>query len=365
MSEGADDDDGEKPYEPSAKRLEDARRKGEVPRSVDLMTAAAYGGVLITVVGFGAASLRSLGTLLMVLLDRADDLSRLMLSDGGAAVAGGLMAQLGWILLPWFVIPAACVVVCIVAQQSFAVSGQKLVPKLNRIGLMANAKQKFGRAGLFEFAKSFVKLLVFSGVLALFLVDQIEEMAASALLEPGQAMVFLAALGVKFMAVVLVVSLVIGSVDMLWQRAEHHRKHRMSYKDLADEAKQTEGDPHMKQQRRQRGYDIATNRMMADVPKADVVVVNPTHYAVALAWARTPGSAPVCVAKGVDEVATRIRTTALAAGVPIHSDPATARALHATIEIGAQVRPDHYEAVAAAIRFADRMRARMRGRDGR
>lgn len=361
MSAGADDD-GEKPYEPSAKRLDDARRKGEVPRSVDLLTAAAYAGVVIAAVGFGGASLRALGSLLLVLLDRADDLSALMLADGGAAFAGGLMARLGWVMLPWFVVPAACVVVSIVAQQSFAVSGEKLVPKLNRIGLLSNAKQKFGRSGLFEFAKSFVKLLVFSGVLALFLVGQIEMMAASALLDPAQGMVLLGELGLRFMAVVLVVSVVIGAVDMLWQRAEHHRKHRMSHKDLTDEAKQTEGDPHMKQQRRQRGYDIATNRMMVDVPKADVVVVNPTHYAVALAWARTPGSAPVCVAKGVDEVAARIRETALAAGVPLHSDPPTARALHATVEIGAQVRPDHYEAVAAAIRFADRMRARAGGK---
>lgn len=361
MSEGSDDD-SEKPYDPSARKLEDARRKGEVPRSVDLMTAAAYGGVLLAALAFGGASLQSLGTVLMVLLDRADGLAPLMLADGGATLAGGLMARLSSVLLPWFAIPAALVLTCILAQQGFTVTGSKLAPKLNRIGLISNAQQKFGRSGLFEFAKSFVKLLIFSGVLALFLVGQIEVMAASALLDPGQAMVLLGRMGLQFMAVVLVVSLAIGAVDMLWQRAEHHRKHRMSHKDLTDEAKQTEGDPHMKQQRRQRGYDIATNRMMADVPTADVVVVNPTHYAVALAWTRTPGSAPVCVAKGVDDVAARIRDAALKAGVPIHSDPPTARALHATVEIGTEVRPDHYEAVAAAIRFADRMRAHVRGR---
>jgi flagellar biosynthetic protein FlhB len=104
--------------------------------------------------------------------------------------------------------------------------------------------------------------------------------------------------------------------------------------------------------------------MMVDVPTADVVVVNPTHYAVALRWERTPGSAPVCVAKGVDEVAARIREAAAAAGVPVHRDAPTARALHGTVEIGAQIQPDHYEAVAAAIRFADRMRGRARGTGG-
>jgi flagellar biosynthetic protein FlhB len=100
--------------------------------------------------------------------------------------------------------------------------------------------------------------------------------------------------------------------------------------------------------------------MLADVPKADVVIVNPTHFAVALKWSRRKGAAPVCVAKGVDEVAARIRAAAAEAGVPIHRDPPTARALHATVNLGEEVRPEHYRAVAAAIRFAERMRSRAR-----
>jgi probable sodium:solute symporter len=102
--------------------------------------------------------------------------------------------------------------------------------------------------------------------------------------------------------------------------------------------------------------EIAAQRMMADVPDADVVIVNPTHYAVALKWDRTPGSAPVCVAKGVDEVAHRIREAAIEAGVPVHSDPPATRAIYATTDLGAEIAPDHYHAVAAAIRFAERMR---------
>ena len=132
----------------------------------------------------------------------------------------------------------------------------------------------------------------------------------------------------------------------------------MSRKELTDESKESEGDPHIKQQRRQRGYQIATNQMLAEVPKADVIIVNPTHYAVALKWDKTSGGAPVCVAKGVDEIATQIRKLAAEAGVPIHSDPPTARALHATIAIGAEIQSDHYRAVAAAIRFAEAMRVK-------
>ncbi|PSL15720.1 EscU/YscU/HrcU family type III secretion system export apparatus switch protein, partial [Shimia abyssi] len=116
------------------------------------------------------------------------------------------------------------------------------------------------------------------------------------------------------------------------------------------------GDPHIKQQRRQRAQEIATNQMLSDVPSADVIIVNPTHYAVALKWNRAPGEAPVCVAKGVDEVAKSIRECAHDAGVPIKSDPPTARALHAIVEIGHEVPPDLYRPVATAIRFAEAMR---------
>ncbi|NCM97925.1 MAG: flagellar biosynthesis protein FlhB, partial [Rhodobacterales bacterium] len=133
-------------------------------------------------------------------------------------------------------------------------------------------------------------------------------------------------------------------------------------KEMMDENKDSEGDPHTKAARRQRGYDIATNRMLEDVPQADVIVVNPTHYAVALKWDRAARRAPVCVAKGVDEIAARIRERAAAAGVPIHRDPPTARALHASVEIGQEIRPDQYRAVAAAIRFAEAMRKRARQR---
>lgn len=104
------------------------------------------------------------------------------------------------------------------------------------------------------------------------------------------------------------------------------------------------------------------NQMLADVPEADVVVVNPTHYAVALKWSRLPGEAPVCVAKGVDEIAARIREKAQEAAIPIHRDPPTARALHAIVEIGQEIPEEQYRAVAAAIRFADAMRQRAKGR---
>ena len=124
--------------------------------------------------------------------------------------------------------------------------------------------------------------------------------------------------------------------------------------------KDSEGDPHLKAARRQKAVDLALGSMLADVEKADVVIVNPTHYAVALEWKRGSGKAPVCLAKGVDEVAARIRERAREHKVPIWSDPPCARALHATTKIGAEVPRAQFGPVAAAIRFAEAMRAKAR-----
>ncbi len=165
---------------------------------------------------------------------------------------------------------------------------------------------------------------------------------------------------IDFMFVVLLIALGVGAIDYLWQHHDHLRKNRMSHKEIRDEHKQQEGDPYLKQERRQRGSQIASQQMMADVPEADVIIVNPSHYAVALKWSRAPGSAPICVAKGVDHIARTIRECAMENGVPIHRDPPTARAIHASTEIGQEIDPDQYRSVAAAIRFAEMMRRKAR-----
>ncbi len=167
-------------------------------------------------------------------------------------------------------------------------------------------------------------------------------------------------LSIRFLSASAAVIFVIAVVDFSWQRAQFLKRQRMSFKELKDELKDTEGDPYTKQARRQKAYDIATNQMLADVPSADVVVVNPEHFAVALRWDRRKGTAPVCVAKGVDEVAARIRKVATEHAVPIHRDPPTSRALFSTVDIGEEIAVEHYQAIASAIRFADSMREKAR-----
>jgi flagellar biosynthetic protein FlhB len=355
-----ENDDTEKQHEPTQKKLDDARRKGEVPKSVDITTAAGYAGLVIAMLSVGTSSLEQAGTVMASLIERADQYAEVWFGGGGLAMGGDLIRETSMPMAAWFAIPAAAALLAVIAQRAFVVAPSKLQPKLNRISPLSNLKNKFGRSGLFEFFKSFVKLLIYSFILFLFLYWNLDEILALVKFGPLSVLYSLAWLSVEFLAIVVVIAGKLGAIDFLFQYTEHMRKHRMSRKELTDETKQSEGDPHLKQERRQRAYDIATNRMLEDVPKADVVVVNPTHYAVALRWSRAPGTAPECVAKGVDEVAARIREVAQKHGVPIHSDPATARAIFATVEIGQEVRPDQYQAVAAAIRFAETMREKAR-----
>jgi flagellar biosynthetic protein FlhB len=354
------EDDDDKQYEPSQKRLDDARARGEIPKSSDLNTAASYAGfVLLALVG-GTALLQRFGQAGMVLLDQPDRLSKLIFDQAKAPIAG-LSMGFAEVALPLLVFPGVAVLLALTGQRAIHFAPEKLVVKWSRVSPIATAKNKFGREGLFEFGKSFAKMLVVGIILSKQLSSNATEILASMQLEPVQAVALMLRLLLHFMFLVVITVTVFGGADYMWQRAQHMRRNMMTRKDLMDEMKDSEGDPHVKQQSRQRGQEIATNRMLQEVRQADVILVNPTHYAVALKWSRKGRSAPICIAKGADAVAARIREKAAEAGVPIHSDPPTARGVYATVDIGQQIRPEHYRAVAAAIRFAESMRKRSKG----
>ena len=359
----AQTDNFDKSYDPTPKKLEDARSKGDVPKSVDLQTSAAYGGMAIALMLFGSSIIVELGSVLMAFLAQPVEIAAVFFQDEAiASMMGGLFIDTARPLMPIFFLPTGLVIAVILAQRAFVFAPQKLYFKLSRISIIQNAKQKFGLAGLFEFAKSTVKLFIYSFCLAVFLYVYLPEIIVSAKSEVAVVLSLLGALISQFLLVVVAVSVCIGGVDVLFQQSEHIRKNRMSRKEIMDELKESEGDPYLKEERRSRAQAIASSQMMSKVPNADVVIVNPTHYAVALAWDRTPGSAPRCIAKGVDAIALKIREIAQESAVPIHSDPVTARALHASVELDEEISEDYYQAVAAAIRFADGIRQKAKAR---
>jgi len=351
---------GEKSFDPTPKRLDDARKKGEIPKSADLTTAASYFGFILAAALAAPVGLENSFLALAELISQADHLSTITFSGGATSFMTALISPVAFGVLPYFALPALLVIFTLFAQRAVMFAPQKIAPKLSKISMITGAKNKFGPRGLFEFAKSAAKLVLVSALLAWFAIGKLDDVMVALMTSPAQIMMQLSGLIIEFLVIVFVMSLLIGGIDYLWQVAEHFRKNRMTRQEVTDEAKQSEGDPHHKQTRRQRAYDIAMNQMLADVPTADVVIVNPTHFAVALKWDRNSKQAPVCVAKGVDAMAAKIREIALDSKIVIHSDPPTARALFASVDIGAVIKPDHFKAVAAAIRFAEDMRLKAR-----
>lgn len=356
------EDQTDKSFEATPQKLLEARKKGDIARSAELLTAASYVGLLIALLTSGYNGLLHLGSTMSVLIGQAHEFAPLFLENGAAAPAFGILSSVAVALAPTFLLPFTTVLLVLFATRGIVFAPNKIQPKLSKISFIANAKNKYGRNGLFQFLLSFSKLCIYSLCLAVFLAQRLDEMVAALQVSARYTVLLLARVCIDFLIVVVVVSTIIGAIDAVWQHFEHLRKNRMSRKEVTDETKNTEGDPYLKQERRQRAQELAGKPMVENVAKADVIIVNPTHYSVALKWDREPGQAPECVAKGVDELAHRIREIAHQHAVPIHSDPPTARALHATTDIGQQIAPEHYKAVAAAIRFAEAMRQKAKRR---
>jgi flagellar biosynthetic protein FlhB len=362
MADDSESDGQEKSFEPTQRKLDQARERGDVARSTDVNAAAAYLGLLAALLA-GAGSMGvAFVEALAPFLASADRLEGRILNNGGAALSGAMAMEAVLAAAPLLLAPAAAVLASLIAQQAIVAAPEKLMPKISRINPIDVAKNKFGPTGLMEFVKSSSKMLLIGAGVWLWLVAETPRLIGLAAADARALPRHLGDAMVSLLMVVLAIAIVIGAIDYVWQQFDHTRKLRMSFEELKKDSKETEGDPYLRQARRRRAEEVATNRMLLDVPKSDVVIVNPEHYAVALKWERKPGAAPICVAKGVDDVAAAIRARAAEAGVPIHRDPPTARAIHATVPIGREIDEEHYRAVAAAIRYAEDVRRRARER---
>jgi flagellar biosynthetic protein FlhB len=234
---------------------------------------------------------------------------------------------------------------------------QPLAPQLSRLSPLGGAKRVFGREALVQFAKGLLKIVIVGAVAAAVLWGERDRFETFARLDLAALPAALLALALKLLGGVLAVYAFVAVGDALYQRLAWMRRQRMSKRELKEEFKETEGNPEIKARLRQLRAARVKKRMMAAVPKATVVVANPTHYAVALRY--EPGSgAPVCVAKGVDGLALRIRAVAAEHGVPVVENPPLARALHAAAEIDAEIPVEHYKAVAEIIGYVLRLRRR-------
>ena len=361
MSEDKKDDGQEKSHEATPARLERARKQGDVPQSKEANAAASYFGFFLAFVLFSGVGSLSVIKFLYPFLDRPETMVAVLFGGGSDILVEVVILAIG-AALPFMILPAIGVIASLLAQRAIVVAPSRIKPKLSKISIPANFKKKFGPEGLAEFAKSFAKLVFIFFFFAILFAQQFPTLPARSLLPATATPPALLENGVVFFAVIVLFSGAIAVFDLPWTHYQYAKRNRMSFEELKRESKETEGDPTLKQNRRQRAQDIATNRMLQDVPESTVIIVNPTHYAVALQWDRDTPGAPVCVAKGVDEIAMKIREIAAEHGVPIHRDAPTARAIHASVEVGEEINKEYYQAVAIAIRFADTIRAKARAR---
>lgn len=352
------EDQGDKQFDPTEQKLRRARQEGDIPRSAELNAALTYLGLLGALALIGSMAVPSWISMAMRTLGGEP-----WPNHAGRSVGDLALAFSGWAALATLISIAViglATLIGLIAQRAIIFTPKKLAPDISRINPFKNAKQKFGKSGLVTFAISLGKVvLVAVGGWFLF-ASLLIYLANADFMAELQWIAGLGEMLRRVLYLALGVAVVFAAIDILWKRFDHSRRNRMTRKEMTDEHKESEGDPHMKASRRQRGVDMVMNRMLDDVQKADVVIVNPTHYAVALEWKRGSGRAPVCLAKGVDDVARRIRERARDHDIPIWPDPPSARALHATVEIGEEIRTDHFAAVAAAIRFAEAMRKKAR-----
>ncbi len=347
MSEESSDDD--KTEEPSQKKLDEARQKGQVPMSREvthwMMILAA--GIIVMMLG------PTLGHTLYTDLAGLWTHPHEFLFDNnniGDFLSELVFKVIGAVLLPFIMLMIAGILAHIL-QQGVLFAPDHITPKMERISIYKGFGRIFSMRSVVELAKGITKIAIIASVLYVVMMPVFKESPHFITYDMADLLRLLYQLTGKVLLVVVSVLTVIAVVDWLYQRISFMNQMRMSKQDLKEEYRQSEGDPIIKQRLRQIRADKARKRMMAAVPKSTVVVTNPTHYAVALLYEPDSNEAPKVVAKGVDAIALRIRKVAEENQVPIMENPPLARSLYSTVEIDQEIPVEHYKVVAEVISF--------------
>ncbi|POF28213.1 flagellar biosynthesis protein FlhB [Roseibium marinum] len=353
MAEGSDD--SEKTEDPTQKRLKEAHDKGDVPKSQEVSTWFTLAGATLMIAIFAPSTTALLGDLMKGYLEH----SHQMPVDGYALKA--LWRDTGQSVALIVGVPLISLVLMAVAgnliQHQPLFTAETIKPKLSKISPASGFKRLFSADSLVNFTKGLVKISVVGAVMVAVIWPHRDEADIMIFSDPSVILPEARVLILQVLAAILAVMTVVAGADFVYQRNKWFNKQKMSLREVKDEYKQTEGDPLVKGKIRQLRMERSRKRMMASVPLATVVVTNPTHYAVALKYEDGMG-APLCLAKGTDAVALRIREVAKENEIPVIENPPLARALYATVDIDQDVPEEHYKAVAEVIGFVFRMRRR-------
>ncbi|MBL8990778.1 MAG: flagellar biosynthesis protein FlhB [Phycisphaerae bacterium] len=351
------EDMGQRTELPTERKRAQAREKGQVARSPDLAAAIDLVGAALLVWFLGSSLVSGLKLMLQRSLAGEGPGAPLDVRSAGEAFAWSMLQGL-WVAGPVIVIMWVVACAAQFLQVGWMLTLQPLAPKLDRLNPVAGFGRLFSRRSLVKTVVNIVKLVVVVWVVVLATRGRLDELAALPTASAASAFERIYLIVMEVAAYVLAVMLLIGLCDWFYQRWQHTQDLKMSKQEVKDERKSGEGDPEVKARRMRIARELALQRIRRDVPKADVIVTNPTHYAVALRYDAATMAAPKVVAKGVDWLALRIREVGVAHGVPIVEKPPLARALYAGVEEGRTISPEFYQAVAELLAYVYRIQGR-------
>ena len=347
-----DTEQSSKTEDPSQKKLDDAHKRGDVVKSQEVNNWFMIAGSGLLFSMMAAPTTTGLASSLRTLLANADEFE-----IGGAALTN-FFSSLAWTIMAVAMVPLlvlfACGVTANLIQHRPLLSLDPIIPKLSKISPLEGGKRLFSRDALINFVKGLFKLTVVGTVVFFVIWNDRDRLETMVTLDPAALLPAFQEMGLKIFGAVLAIVTVIALADYVYQRQRWWNRLKMTLQEVRDEYKQMEGDPKVKGRIKALRNERSRRRMMANVPKATVVITNPTHFAVALKYDRTM-SAPLCLAKGADDVALRIREMAKQHDVPIIENPPLARALFASVDIDETIPTEHFKAVAQVIGFVMRM----------
>lgn len=353
MADDKEDDD--KTEEATQRRLEEAIKRGDVPKSIELNTFFVLSGLALAILISGGYAARETALSMRAFLMNAHQVP----SSGAAFQFVAFKGFWNAILASGFVlgiIMAAALIGCLIQHRPLW-TFEPLMPKFSKLSPMQGAKRIFGKEAIANFVKGLLKVGIVGWVVAYVLWSEHDRLDAFTRMDIGALLPAVLTITMKLMVGVLAIYFFVGVGDFVYQRFSWMKRQRMTREELKQEFKDSDGNPEVKAKLRQIRTQRLRKRMMAQVPQATVIITNPTHYAVALKY-EAGMEAPLCVAKGVDAMALKIREVAGEHGVPIVENVPLARALHASTDLDEPVPIEHYKAVAEVIGFVLRTRRR-------
>jgi flagellar biosynthetic protein FlhB len=346
-------DDTERTEDPTPKRLDEAIKRGDVVKSMEVSTWFMIAGGTLTLMVFAAPTASSLAATLRGVLAHSYEIP----ADGNALtelIKGLATNVLASLAIPFLVLTLAALLGNGI-QHRIVLSVEPIKPAFSKISPAAGLARLFSKQALANFAKGLVKLTLIGAVIAALLWPQRYRLAGLVASQPELILPVTRSLAMQLLGTVVAILAIVAAADYLFQYRQWYERQKMSVREMKEEFRQTEGDPTVKGKLRQLRQSRMRKRMMAAVPKASVIITNPTHYAIALKYERGM-NAPICLAKGVDQIARRIREVAQEHDIPVIENPPLARALHATVEIDQEIPPEHYRAVAEIIGYVMQLR---------